>query len=109
MLVINKGQTKFWYLTLTEKASAASYVFTFTHRQTETVLIRTLTDVSTQTERYNKFQFIEGTTGTLLEGEHEYSVSTSGGTLCEIGILKVETTSSVTQYTPTLIEKIHII
>jgi len=44
-----------------------------------------------------------------LEGEHEYSVSTSGGTLCEIGILKVETTSSVTQYTPTLIEKIHTI
>ncbi len=109
MLVINKGQTKFWYLTLTEKASAASYVFTFTHRQTETVLTRTLTDVSTQTERYNKFQFIEGTTGTLLEGEHEYSVSTTGGTLCEIGILKVETTSSVTQYTPTLIEKIHTI
>ena len=109
MLVINKGQTKFWYLTLTEKASAASYVFTFTHRQTETVLTRTLTDVSTQTERYNKFQFIEGTTATLLEGEHEYSVSTSGGTLCEIGILKVETTSSVTQYTPNLIEKIHTI
>jgi hypothetical protein len=109
MLVINKGQTKFWYLTLTEKASAASYVFTFTHRQTETVVTRTLTDVSTQTERYNKFQFIEGTTATLLEGEHEYSVSTSGGTLCEIGILKVETTSSVTQYTPTLIEKIHTI
>ena len=96
-------------MTLTEVASAASYVFTFTHRQTETVLTRTLTDVSTQTERYNKFQFIEGTTGTLLEGEHEYSVSTSGGTLCEIGILKVETTSSVTQYTPTLIEKIHTI
>jgi hypothetical protein len=96
-------------LTLTEKASAASYVFTFTHRQTETVLTRTLTDVSTQTERYNKFQFIEGTTGTLLEGEHEYSVSTSGGTLCEIGILKVETTSSVTQYTPNLTEKIHTI
>jgi hypothetical protein len=109
MLVINKGQTKFWYLTLTEKASAASYVFTFTHRQTETVLTRTLTDVSTQTERYNKFQFIEGTTGTLLEGEHEYSVSTSGGTLCEIGILKVETTSSVNQYTPNLTEKIHTI
>ena len=109
MLVIHKGQTKFWYLTLTEKASAASYVFTFTHRQTETVLTRTLTDVSTQTERYNKFQFIEGTTGTLLEGEHEYSVSTSGGTLCEIGILKVETTSSVTQYTPNLTEKIHTI
>jgi hypothetical protein len=109
MLVINKLQTKFWYLTLTEKASAASYVFTFTHRQTETVLTRTLTDVSTQTERYNKFQFIEGTTGTLLEGEHEYSVSTSGGILCEIGILKVETTSSVTQYTPNLTEKIHTI
>ena len=109
MLTINKLQTKYWYLTLTEKASAASYVFTFTHRQTETVLTTTLTDVSAFTERYNKFQFIEGTTGPLLEGEHEYSVSTSGNVLCEIGILKVETTSSVTQYTPTLIEKIHTI
>jgi hypothetical protein len=44
-----------------------------------------------------------------LEGEHEYSVSTSGNVLCEIGILKVETTSSVTQYTPNLTEKIHTI
>lgn len=109
MLVINKLQTKYWYLTLTEKASAASYVFTFTHRQTETVVTTTLTDVSTHTERYNQFQFIEGTTATLLEGEHEYSVSTSGNVLCEIGILKVETTSSVTQYTPNLIEKIYTI
>lgn len=109
MLVINKGQTKYWYLTLTEKASAPSYVFTFTHRQTETVVTRTLTDVSAHTERYNQFQFIEGTTATLLEGEHEYSVSTSGGVLCETGILKVETTSYSTQYTPTLTEKIYTI
>jgi len=109
MLVINKGQTKFWYLTLTEKASAASYVFTFTHRQTETVVTRTLTDVSIHKERYNQFQFIEGTTATLLEGEHEYSVSTAGGILCEIGILKVEKTSSQSVYTPNLTEKIHII
>lgn len=109
MLVINKGQTKYWYLTLTEKASASSYVFTFTHRNTNTVVTKTLTDVSTQTERYNKFQFIEGTTATLLEGEHKYSVSTSGGVLCEIGILKVETSSTITQYTPNLTEKIHTI
>ena len=46
MLVINKGQTKYWYLTLTEKASAPSYVFTFTHRQTETIVTRTLTNLS---------------------------------------------------------------
>jgi hypothetical protein len=109
MLTINKLQTKYWYLTLTEKASAASYVFTFTHRTTNTIVTRTLTDVSIHTERYNQFLFVEGTTATLLEGEHAYSVSTSGGTLCEIGILKVETSSSTTQYTPNLTEKIHII
>jgi hypothetical protein len=108
MLTINKGQTKYWYLTLTEIASALTYVFTFTHRQTFTQVTRTLTDVSTHKERYNQFQFVEGTTATLLEGEHEYSVSTSGGILCETGILKVETTSSSTQYTPTLTEKIYI-
>ena len=100
MLVINKGQTKFWYLTLTEKASAASYVFTFTHRQTETVLTRTLTDVSTQTERYNKFAVVEGTTFTLLNGEYEYKVyaQTSAvntnpdlaNELVEIGVLKCQ-------------------
>lgn len=109
MLVINKAQTKYWYLTLTEKASAASYVFTFTHRQTETIVTVTLTDVSSFTERYNKFQFIEGTTATLLEGEHEYSVATSGGTVCEIGLLKVEKSFSDNQYTPTLTEKIYTI
>ena len=109
MLVINKGQTKYWYLTLTEKASAPSYVFTFTHRQTETIVTRTLTDVSIHTERYNQFQFIEGTTATLLEGEHEYSVSTASGVLCEIGILKVQKTFTEDEYTPNLTEKIHII
>jgi len=109
MLVIEKAESKNWYLTLTEKASAASYVFTFTHRQTKTVVTRTLTDVSAHKERYNQFQFIEGTTATLLEGEHEYSVSTSGGILCEIGILKVEKTFTDEEYTPNLTEKIHII
>lgn len=109
MLVINKGQTKYWYLTLTEIASAASYVFTFTHRQTETVVSATLTDISTHKERYNQFQFIEGTTATLLEGEHQYSAATSGGVICETGILKVETTSASNEYNPTLIEKIHTI
>lgn len=108
MLVINKLQNTFFYLTLTEKASAASYVFTFTHRQTEKIVTVTLTDVSPHKVRYNQFQFIEGTTATLLEGEHEYRVSTSGNVLCETGILKVETTTSTTQYTPNLTEKIHI-
>lgn len=108
MLVINKGQTKNWYLTLTEKASAASYVFTFTHRQTETIVTSTLTDISAHTERYNEFEFIEGTTATLLEGEHEYSVSTAGGVLCEIGLLKVQKTSNENEYNPTLNEKIYI-
>ena len=111
MLLITKAESKNWYLTLTEKVTIANpkFLFSMTHLLTDQVVNVILTDISTQTERYNKFQFIEGTTGTLLEGEHEYSVSTSGGTLCEIGILKVETTSSVTQYTPTLIEKIHTI
>jgi hypothetical protein len=44
-----------------------------------------------------------------LEGEHEYSVSTSGGVLCEIGILKVQKTFTEDEYTPNLTEKIHII
>jgi hypothetical protein len=108
MLVINKLQTKFWYLTLTEVASAASYVFSFNHRQTDAIVTVTLTDVSAYTERYNKFAFIEGTTATLLEGEHGYSVATSGGTICETGILKVQKTFSETEYTPTLNEKIYI-
>jgi hypothetical protein len=109
MLTINKAQTKYWYLTLTEIASSSSYVFTFTHRQTFTQATCTLSDVSTHKERYNQFQFIEGTSATLLEGEHEYSVSTTSGVLCETGILKVETTTSSTQYTPNLTEKIHTI
>lgn len=108
MLVINKAQTKYWYLTLTEKASAASYVFAFTHRQTDTLVTVTLTDISAHTERYNKFQFIEGTTATLLEGEHAYSVSTAGGVLCETGILKVQKSFNENEYTPTLNEKIYI-
>lgn len=108
MLVINKEETKNWYLTLTEVASAASYVFTFTHRQTESIVTTTLTDISAHTERYNEFEFIEGTTETLLEGEHEYSVSTADGVLCETGILKVQKSFSENEYNPTLNEKIYI-
>ncbi len=108
MLVINKAQTKFWYLTLTEKASSATYVFTFTHRQTETTVTATLTDVSAHTSRYNQFQFIEGTTATLLEGEHEYSVKTPGNVLCETGLLKVQKSFTENEYNPTLNEKIYI-
>ncbi len=108
MLVINKLQNKSFYLTLTEKASAATYVFTFTHRQTKTSVAVTLTDISAFPVRYNQFTFIEGTTATLLEGEHKYSVSTIGNVLCETGILKVEKSSSTTEYTPNLTEKIYI-
>jgi hypothetical protein len=70
-------------------------------RQTDAVKNFILTDVSTQTERYNKFLFDEGATDakTLEVGEHEYRIyaqissnnlnPTLADELVETGILKV--------------------
>jgi hypothetical protein len=76
MLLITKAESKNWYLTLTEKVTIANpkFLFSMTHLLTDQVVNKILTDISTQTERYNKFAVVEGTTFTLLNGEYEYKV-----------------------------------
>ena len=76
MLLITKAESKNWYLTLTEKVTIANpkFLFSMTHLLTDQVVNVILSDISTQTERYNKFAVVEGTTFTLLNGEYEYKV-----------------------------------
>ncbi len=120
MLLLQKGQTKYWYLTLTEKVTITNpyFLFWLKNRTTNTSTYKILADVSTHKERYNQFQVIEGTTFTLDAGEYEYQVyaQTSNSNLnpalsnelVEEGLLKVTlTTSSITEYQPNLIEKIY--
>lgn len=101
MLLITKGETKFWYLTLTEKVTISNPYFLFyvTHRQTNKTYAFILTDVSTFKERYNKFSINENTYN-FFEGEYMYEVyaQTSSTNLdptlanesVEEGILKVQ-------------------
>ena len=120
MLQINKEETKDWILTLTEKVtiSPAYFLFSFTHRLTNTTTNKILTDSSSYTERYNKFSVTEGTTFTLDAGEYLYKVyaQTSpsntdpalANELVEEGLLKVNIVySNPEEYTPTLTEKIY--
>ena len=75
-----------------------------THLLTDQVVNVILTDISTQTERYNKFAIVEGTTFTLLNGEYAYkvyaqtsSVNTNpdlANELVEQGILKCQLVES---------------
>ena len=76
MISIVKGETKSWYLTLSEKVTIANpyFLFSLIHSQTETTTNIILTDVSTFPERYNKFIVIEGTTFTLYTGQYKYIV-----------------------------------
>jgi hypothetical protein len=119
MLLITKGETKFWYLTLTEKVTISNpkFLFSLTHRQTMKEYNFLLTDVSTFTERYNKFSINENTYD-FFEGEYMYEIyaQTSPSNLnpalaneqVESGILKVQLSSTTTdEYNPTLIEKIY--
>jgi len=120
MLQIDKAETKNWILTLTEKVtiSPAYFLFSFTHRLTNTTTNKILTDSSSYTERYNKFSVTEGTTFTLDAGEYLYKVyaQTSpsntdpalANELVEQGLLKVNIVySNPEEYTPTLTEKIY--
>lgn len=120
MLSITKAETKFWYLTLTEKTtiSDATYLFSITQRQTNNTTNFIATDVSAYTERYNKFSVTEGSTFSVDSGEFLYRVyaQTSptntdpddADELVEQGLLKVNPLVTVkTQYTPTLNEKIY--
>jgi len=101
MLLITKGETKFWYLTLTEKVTISNpkFLFYLTHRQTNKTYAFILSDVSTFTERYNKFSINENTYD-FFEGEYMYEIyaQTSSSNLnpslaneqVESGILKVQ-------------------
>jgi len=74
MLQIDKGETKNWYLTLTEKVtiSPVYFLFSFTHRLTNTTTNVILTDISSYPDRYNKFSVSEGSTFTIYSGEYLY-------------------------------------
>jgi hypothetical protein len=101
MLQINKAETKFWYLTLSEKTTIANpkYLFSITQRQSNTTTNFILTDISAFTERYNKFNVTEGTTFDVDAGEFLYTVYAQTSTtnidpnladeLVEQGLLKV--------------------
>lgn len=112
MLLITQGETKFWYLTLTEKVTISNpyFLFSVTHRQTMKVYNFILTDVSTFKDRYNKFSINESNYN-FYEGEYMYEVyaqtsSTNlnpslANELVEEGILKVQlVVSPETFYTP---------
>ena len=112
MLLITKGETKFWYLTLTEKVTISNpkFLFYLTHRQTNKTYAFILSDVSTFTERYNKFSINENTYD-FFEGEYMYKIyaQTSSVNLnpalaneqVESGILKVQlVVSEEVFYTP---------
>jgi hypothetical protein len=113
MLRILQGETKFWYLTLTEKTTISSptYLFSITHRLTNTTTNFILTDISAYVDRYNKFSVTEGTTFSVDSGEFLYRVyaQTSPSNLdpnlsdelVEQGILKVNNiAASDVFYTP---------
>jgi hypothetical protein len=119
MLVISLGESKNWYVTLTEKVTIANpyFLFAFTHRVTNELTTVILTDISTQKERYNKFAVIEGSTFNLDAGEFEYIIyaQTSSTNLSpalaneevESGVLKVQFDVTRTSYEVTLSEKIY--
>lgn len=105
MLLITKGETKFWYLTLTEKVTISNpkFLFSVTHRQTMKEYNFLLSDVSAFKERYNKFSINENTYN-FFEGEYMYNVYAQTSSvniipslaneLVEEGILKVQLVES---------------
>jgi hypothetical protein len=120
MLQIDKAETKFWYLTLGEKTTILNpyYLFSLKHRLTAVTYNFILTDSSSYTDRYNKFEITEGSTITLDAGEYEYKIyaQTSdtntdpalANELVERGIVKVDfDPTAATQYTVELNEKIY--
>jgi hypothetical protein len=110
MLTIIKGETKYWFLTLTEKTTIANptYLFSITHRLTNTTTNFIVADVSNYKERYNKFSVTEGSTFDVDTGEFLYRVFAQISTtnlnpdlaneLVEQGILKVNNLESPTVY-----------
>ncbi|CAB4148435.1 hypothetical protein UFOVP528_2 [uncultured Caudovirales phage] len=120
MLLITKGETKNWYLTLTEKVTIANpkFLFSFKNRVTEFETNVLLTDISAYIDRYNKFAVTEGTTFDLDCGEYNYFVYAQTSTtntnplladeLVEEGLFKLLLgTITTTEYEVDLTEKIY--
>jgi len=83
MLVIDKGETKNWVMTLTEKTTLVNpyYLFEAFNKQTLDYTYMILpTDTSTQTQRYNLFEVTETSSPSvageieLMAGEYIYKV-----------------------------------
>jgi hypothetical protein len=106
-------------LTLSEKTTIANpiYLFSLTHRLTNTAYNFILTDTSAYVERYNEFAITEGTTVTLDAGEYQYKIYAQTSSvnvdpalsneLVEEGIVKVDFEVLRNEYTVTLNEKIY--
>jgi hypothetical protein len=120
MLLITKGETKFWYLTLTEKVTISNpyFLFNLKNRVTEVETNVLISDVSNFKERYNKFSVTEGTTFSADAGEYEYKIyaQTSSSNLnpalanelVEQGLFKLMLgTIATTEYEVELNEKIY--
>lgn len=115
MLLLEKGEARYWYLTLTEKTTISNptYLFNIHNRVTDTITNFILVDVSTHKERYNKF-YINETSINADTGEYEYKVFAQTSStnvdpnlsteLVEQGILKVNPVALLDVfYEPTLV------
>lgn len=100
MLIISRASSNVIDLTLTENVTLASpyFLFVFTNKLSSEVSKCLLTDISTDTGRYNRFTFIEPTDLILIPGDYLYEVYENATSslvipgdayLLETGILRV--------------------
>lgn len=103
MIVIEKGATNTFALTLSEKVTIPSpyYLMVVVGKSGQATVKWLMTDVSPYPERFNKFVFIEGTTATIpYKGDYVYTVyqkavanttiPTDPNDILEEGIMRVE-------------------
>ena len=101
-LLITQGATKNLVVTLSELSdplTPLNWLFRFISDQTQKEYLTFLTDISTDTERYNSFTFIEGTDLTFdTLGDYGYyayqmpdtdDTDYTRGTLVEVGKVRV--------------------
>lgn len=78
MILIQKGESNELIVTLQEKTTLVDpvYLFSFTHKISETQKTFILSDTSEYPVRYNQFTFTEGSSlaKTLEEGVHYYEI-----------------------------------
>ena len=114
MILLNQATTSTFDITLTELVTLTNpfYLFVFINKQTNEEHKVILSDSSTYTERYNRFNFTEPTDLTLIAGDYIYKVyekSVSNLTipaeiyLLETGIMRVPYNPlTETEFTSTL-------